>query len=82
MENSPPGAGTPLSDGLRRLILLELIVPSVLLIFGIYHGFLQTLYRAGIIRAESFLGIEYYQGLTIHGVVNALVFTALFAVAV
>jgi cytochrome c oxidase subunit 1 len=74
-------AGTPLSDGLRRLILLELLVPSVLLVFGIYHGFLQTLYRAGIIRAESFLGIEYYQGLTIHGVVNALVYTTFFAVA-
>jgi cytochrome c oxidase subunit 1 len=73
--------GTPLSDGLRRLILLELLVPSVLLVFGVYHGFLQTLYRAGIIRAESFLGIGYYQGLTIHGVVNALVFTTLFAVA-
>jgi cytochrome c oxidase subunit 1 len=75
------GGGTPLSDGLRRVILLELLVPSVLLVFGIYHGFLQTLYRAGIIRADSFLGIGYYQGLTIHGVVNALVFTTLFAVA-
>jgi cytochrome c oxidase subunit 1 len=73
--------GTPLSDGMRRLILLELLVPSVLLVFGVYHGFLQTLYRAGIIREESFLGIEYYQGLTIHGVVNALVYTTLFAVA-
>jgi cytochrome c oxidase subunit 1 len=73
--------GTNISDGLRRLVLLELLVPSVLLVFGIYHGFLQTLYRAGIIREESFLGIEYYQGLTIHGVVNALVYTTFFAVA-
>ena len=69
--------GTNISDGLRRLVLLELLVPSVLLVFGIYHGFLQTLYRAGIIREESFLGIEYYQGLTIHGVVNALVYTGI-----
>jgi len=72
---------TTLSNGFRQLILLELLVPSVLLVFGIYHGFIQTLYRAGIIRAESFLGIEYYQGLTIHGVVNALVYTTFFAVA-
>jgi len=80
-SNRPRETGTTLGDGLRRLILLELLVPSVLLIFGIYHGFLQTLYRAGVLRAESFLGIGYYQGLTIHGVVNALVFTTLFAVA-
>jgi cytochrome c oxidase subunit 1 len=73
--------GTTLSNGIRQLILLELLVPSVLLVFGIYHGFVQTLYRAGILRADSFLGIGYYQGLTIHGVVNALVFTTLFAVA-
>jgi cytochrome c oxidase subunit 1 len=70
-----------LSDASRRLILLELLLPSVLLVFGIYHGFVQTLYRAGIIQAESFLGIDYYQGLTLHGVINALVFTTMFAVA-
>ncbi|UCE87188.1 MAG: cbb3-type cytochrome c oxidase subunit I [Deltaproteobacteria bacterium] len=70
-----------LTDASRRLILLELLVPTVLLAFGIYHGFVQTLYRAGIIRAESFLGIDYYQGLTLHGVINAIVFTTMFAVA-
>ena len=39
------------------------------------------LYRAGIIRSSSFLGLEYYQGLTLHGVINALVFTTFFEVA-
>jgi cytochrome c oxidase subunit 1 len=75
------GTGIALSDGLRRLIVLELMVPTVLLIFGIYHGFVQTLYRAGLIRSDSFLGIDYYQGLTLHGVINAIVFTTMFAVA-
>jgi cytochrome c oxidase subunit 1 len=71
----------PLSAGLRRLLVLELALPTLLLVFGVYHGFLQTLYRSGILQTDSFLGIEYYQGLTLHGVINALVFTTMFAVA-
>lgn len=70
-----------LSPGLRKLILLELAIPTVLLIFGIYHGFAQTLYRAGIIKANALFGIEYYQGLTLHGVINAIVYTTMFAIA-
>ncbi len=72
---------TRLSPSLRWLLLIELLVPSMLLMFGIYHGFVQTLYRAGAIRSTSFMGIEYYQGLTLHGVINAIVFTTFFAVA-
>src|SRR6476646_8395819 len=67
--------------GLRRLLLLEIIFPMVLLILGIYHGLMQTLYRAGIIHRSEVLGLEYFQGLTLHGVVNAIVFTTFFAVA-
>ncbi len=67
--------------GLRRLILIEIIFPMVLLILGIYHGLMQVLYRSGIIHRSQFLGLEYYQGLTLHGVVNAIVFTTFFAVA-
>ncbi|MCD8529221.1 MAG: cbb3-type cytochrome c oxidase subunit I [Chitinophagales bacterium] len=48
---------------------------------GIYNGLLQTFYRAGIIKSNSFLGLEYYQGLTLHGVINAIVLTTFFAVA-
>ena len=60
---------------------LLLIVPTVLLILGSYHGLMQVLYRAGMIRGSQFLGLTYFQGLTLHGVVNAIVFTTFFAVA-
>src|SRR6476646_10238449 len=70
-----------IEPGLRRMILIELVFPIILLILGIYHGLMQVLYRAGMIRARQFLGLEYYQGLTLHGVVNAIVFTTFFAVA-
>ncbi|MDQ7082989.1 MAG: cbb3-type cytochrome c oxidase subunit I [Aquificota bacterium] len=69
-------------DGsIRFIILSEIVFPLLLLIFGVYHGVMQVLYRAGIIKADSFLGIDYYQGLTLHGVINAIVFTTFFAVA-
>ena len=70
-----------LSKSLRWLILLEIAIPMTLLILGIYNGLMQTLYRAGMIEANSILNITYYQGLTLHGVINALVFTTFFAVA-
>src|SRR6201987_4407193 len=70
-----------IEPGLRRMILIEIIFPMVLLILGIYHGLLQVLYRAGMIRSSQFLGLSYFQGLTLHGVVNAIVFTTFFAVA-
>jgi cytochrome c oxidase subunit 1 len=65
----------------RAVVLLLIIIPMVLLVVGIYHGLLQVLYRAGIIQSTTFLGLEYYQGLTLHGVINALVFTTFFEVA-
>ena len=67
--------------GLKKIILFEILFPMALLVLGIVTGFLQVLYRAGIIRSQSFLGIEYYQGLTLHGAINAVVFTTFFAVA-
>src|ERR1700693_2103265 len=70
-----------IEPGLKRMILIELIFPTILLVLGIYHGFMQVLYRSGIIHARKVLGLEYYQGLTLHGVVNAIVFTTFFAVA-
>ena len=65
----------------RWVVLLLIIIPTVLLVLGIYHGLLQVLYRAGLIQSTAFLGLEYYQGLTLHGVINALVFTTFFEVA-
>src|ERR1043166_4255647 len=70
-----------IEPGLRRMILIELVFPIVLLVLGIYHGMMQVLYRAGMIHSRQVLGLEYYQGLTLHGVVNAIVFTTFFAVA-
>lgn len=69
------------SKSFRQVLLLELLIPSALLFLGVYHGLLQVLYRAGYIQAAKFLGIEYYQGLTLHGVINAIVLTTFFAVA-
>ena len=68
-------------NGVRAIIVLEILLPVLLLVFGVYHGVLQVLYRAGIIKDMSFLGIEYYQGLTLHGVINAIVFTTILIVA-
>ncbi|MCS7155459.1 MAG: cbb3-type cytochrome c oxidase subunit I [Bacteroidetes bacterium] len=65
----------------RRLLLLELLYPLVLLAMGVYGGLMQTLMRAGIVQRDPFLGPNYYQGLTLHGVFNAIVFTTFFAVA-
>jgi cytochrome c oxidase subunit 1 len=70
-----------LQANLRRIILAELLVPLALFIFGAYHGVLQTMYMSGVIRATSVGGIDYYQGLTAHGVINAIVLTTFFAVA-
>lgn len=61
--------------------LFEIVFPSVLLVLGIYNGFVQTLYRAGVLKTTSFLGLSYYQGLTLHGVINAIVYTTFFIVA-
>jgi cytochrome c oxidase subunit I len=84
-ENQPaPRTGsiaTGIEPPLRRMILIELIFPTILLVLGIYHGMMQVLYRSGMIHTHKVFGLEYYQGLTLHGVVNAIVFTTFFAVA-
>src|SRR3982750_4543539 len=77
----PTNEQAAIEPGLKTMILIEIIFPMVLLILGIYHGLMQVLYRAGMIRSSQFLGLSYFQGLTLHGVVNAIVFTTFFAVA-
>ena len=64
-----------LQTNLSRIILAELLVPLALFIFGAYHGVLQTCTCRAVIRATSVAGIDYYQGLTAHGVINAIVLT-------
>lgn len=55
-------------------------MPTTLFILGVYNGVMQTLYRSGVIHRQSTAGINYYQGLTMHGVINAIVLTTFFAV--
>jgi cytochrome c oxidase subunit 1 len=81
MDEPTDGHELHLDASHRALVLLMLVIPTVLLVLGIWHGFLQVLYRAGLIRSTGLLGLEYYQGLTLHGVVNALVYTTFFEVA-
>lgn len=70
-----------ISTSLKRLIYWELGIPITLLSVGIYHGLMQTIYRSGVIHQSSFAHLDYYQGLTLHGVINAIVLTSFFAVA-
>src|SRR2546423_7141935 len=69
------------SKSFKRLIFWELGIPITLLTIGIYHGLMQTIYRSGVMSQSSTAGIDYYQGLTLHGVINAVVLTTFFAVA-
>lgn len=73
--------GMPISRSLKRLIYWELGIPLALLSIGIYHGLMQTVYRSGVLQASNFARLDYYQGLTLHGVINAVVLTSFFAVA-
>ena len=66
------------SKTFKRIIFLELAIPVALLTIGIYHGLMQTIYRAGVLRDVSFAKLDYYQGLTLHGVINAIVLTTFF----
>jgi cytochrome c oxidase subunit I len=70
-----------ISKSLKRLIYWQLGIPIALLSIGIYHGLMQTIYRSGVIHASKFAKLDYYQGLTLHGVINAIVLTTFFAVA-
>jgi len=70
-----------LSKSLKRVIYWELGIPLALLSIGIYHGLMQVIYRAGVLHEAAFAKLDYYQGLTLHGVLNAVVLTTFFAVA-
>lgn len=70
-----------ISKSLKTLLLIELLFPVVLLLLGIYHGLMQVIYRSGLLHSQKELHLDYYQGLTLHGVINAVVLTSFFAVA-
>ncbi|MBD1422297.1 cbb3-type cytochrome c oxidase subunit I [Sphingobacterium chuzhouense] len=69
-----------ISRPLKTTLLLGLTMPMSLFILGVYNGVMQTLYRAGVLQQHDVAGINYYQGLTMHGVINAIVLTTFFAV--
>ncbi|HVX28635.1 MAG TPA: cbb3-type cytochrome c oxidase subunit I [Parafilimonas sp.] len=73
--------GLKISRWLKTVILIELLLPISLLTLGIYHGLMQTIYRSGVIHESTVAHLDYYQGLTLHGVINAIVLTSFFAVA-
>jgi len=70
-----------ISKSFKRIIITELLVPIALLSIGIYHGLMQVIYRAGLLQQSSVVHLDYYQGLTLHGVINAVVLTTFFGVA-
>jgi cytochrome c oxidase subunit 1 len=74
-----------ISESEKRLIRWHLYVAYIALAVGIFFGLLQALSRAKLLPPTPLY--DYYQGLTFHGVLNALVWTtfnivALLAVAV
>lgn len=63
----------------KKLALYYLVTGLFFLLIGILLGPLQALNYAGIDVYGSFPFLKsYYQGLTLHGVLNALVFTTFF----
>lgn len=75
---SPTGFDLPLSQ--RRSILAMVCLGFGALFIGIINGLGQALVYANVDILQYFPGMrDYYQGLTVHGVVNAIVFTFAFA---
>jgi cytochrome c oxidase subunit 1 len=63
----------------KRLIRWTVYVGYFALVAGVAHGLAQALSYAGINILKDFPGLRsYYQGLTVHGVANALVLTFAF----
>jgi cytochrome c oxidase subunit 1 len=62
-------------DRIRSLTLWHWYIGFAALFLGLFFGLRQSLARAGILS-----NYDYYQGLTLHGVLNALVFTIFFIV--
>lgn len=64
----------------RRFLRYTIYIGYVALVAGIFHGLANTLSYARIDILRFFPGLKgYYQGLTVHGVANVLVFTFAFA---
>lgn len=62
----------------KRLILAYIFIALAHLAVGILLGFMQGMQHAGIDLYKYTFLAHYYQGLSMHGVYNALVFTTFF----
>ena len=72
--------GFDLSGDRRRLIRWTVYIGYFALFAGVAHGLAQALAYAGIDILQYFPALRsYYQGLTAHGVANALFFTFAFS---
>lgn len=68
----------PFSNKEAKLYMSFMYVTFISLLIGGLMGFLQTLVRSGTITLPW--GIDYYQVLTVHGVILALVLTTFFII--
>src|SRR5215470_10708846 len=67
------------SDPERRLTAAHLLVAHVALLGGILTGLLQALEHAGVtFPASPYFLHSYYQSVSVHGVLNVLVWTTFF----
>jgi cytochrome c oxidase subunit I len=72
--------GFTLPESQRRIIRWTLYIGYAALIAGVFHGLAQALSYANIDILAYFPGLRgYYQGLTVHGVANVLIFTFSFS---
>jgi len=80
IEDRATQATSELNKGEKRFIGYHLIFAIAALSLGIQYGPMQALEHAGLdlYPKLSFLASSYYQGLTLHGVLNALIWTTFF----
>jgi cytochrome c oxidase subunit I len=72
--------GYQLPSDQRRVIRWTLYIGYFALTAGVFHGLAQALSYANIDILRYFPGLRgYYQGLTVHGVANVLIFTFSFS---
>jgi cytochrome c oxidase subunit 1 len=76
--SSPDGYVLPASQ--RKVLRWTIYIGYAALTAGVFHGLANALSYAGISILGWFPGLDtYYQGLTAHGVANALIFTFSFS---
>jgi cytochrome c oxidase subunit 1 len=64
----------------RRALTWSMFIAIVAMFAGVAHGFAQAMSYAGVNVLKSFPGLRsYYQGLTVHGVAQALLLTFAFS---